>query len=469
MASTPQGVSMLPPIAIHSTLGQSRQPFVPIRGNFVRVFVCGPTVYDYPHLGHAKTYTQFDFIVRTLRWLGYDVFYLQNITDIDDKIIARSAERGISWRALADEFEQIYMDDMRALHNTAVNKYARATDYVPQILAQVRSLLDTGHAYRTNDGVYFDIASFAEYGKLSGRTQLHVDDAVSRIDDSVAKRNWNDFCLWKAEKPGEPSWQSTLGAGRPGWHIEDTAITETELGPQYDLHGGAIDLIFPHHEAEIAQMEAITGHAPLAKYWLHTGFLNIDHEKMAKSTQNFVTIRQALTQHDYRILRFFFLSHHYRSSLNYSEDSLTHARNGLKRLDEFLFRVDREVNDDAITPRLTQLRDAIVHALREDFHTPQALAAIYGFITEAHTSSLPLGRGVFRLFSELNGLFDFMELKELTNVACVEDEGVAALIHQRDELRARRKFGEADAIRDNLLARGIQIYDTTEGVRWRRA
>jgi cysteinyl-tRNA synthetase len=460
---------MLPAIELHSTLGQSRQSFIPIRDNFVRVFVCGPTVYDYPHLGHAKTYTQFDFIVRTLRWLGYDVFYLQNITDIDDKIIARAAKRGISWKALADEFEQIYLDDMRALHNTAVNKYARATDYIPQIVTQVRSLLETGHAYHTNDGVYFDIASFPEYGKLSGRTQLRVDDAVSRIDDSVAKRNWNDFCLWKAEKPGEPSWQSPLGAGRPGWHIEDTAITETELGPQYDLHGGAIDLIFPHHEAEIAQMEAITGRAPLATYWLHTGFLNIDHEKMAKSTRNFVTIRQALTRYDYRTLRYFFLSHHYRSSLNYSDESLTQARNSLKRLDEFVFRVDAEMDDDAIAPRLTQLRDTISQALREDFHTPQALAAIYGFITDAHTFGFPLGRGVFQLFGEFNGLFDFMTLREPTEIASIEDEGIAALIDTRDDLRARRKFREADAIRDALLARGVQIYDTPEGVRWRRA
>lgn len=457
-----------PLLTVTNTLGNKRERFVPIDGRRVRLFVCGPTVYDFPHLGHAKTYTQFDFIARALRWLGFDVFYLQNITDIDDKIIQRAADRGISWRKLADEFEQVYYEDMRALHNTAVDKFARATDYIPQIVDQVTRLLESGHAYRTKDGIYYDLTKFPEYGKLSGRRDLRADDAVSRIDDGFEKRNWNDFCLWKAAKSGEPAWETPIGSGRPGWHIEDTAITGAELGEQYDMHGGAIDLIFPHHEAEIAQMEAITARAPLAKYWLHTGFLNIDHEKMSKSKQNFLTIRDALAQYGYRTLRFFFLSQHYKTTVNFSPESLDQARKGLGRIEEFLFNADPSIDDVELSARIDSLRASIAAAVLDDFHTPRVVGAIFEFINAAYAEKVSMGVRVKKLFGELDGLFDCFLPGEVESSDVVDGRPIADLVRLREDLRKRRDYQGADAIRDDLLAHGVQVYDTAEGVRWRR-
>ncbi|PJE66556.1 cysteine--tRNA ligase, partial [Candidatus Shapirobacteria bacterium CG10_big_fil_rev_8_21_14_0_10_36_6] len=321
---------------IYSTLTKTVEEFVPINGMNVNLFVCGPTVYDYPHLGHAKTYIQFDFVVRYLRWRGYDVTYLQNITDIDDKIINRANENGFKWNELSRKFEEIYIEDMKSLGNTSVNKYARATDYISQIVKQVQTLIDKGFAYKTTDGIYFEVAKFKDYGKLSKRTEVKENDSLSRIDEDKEKRGWNDFCLWKNYKEGEPFWETELGKGRPGWHIEDTAITETEFGPQYDIHGGAVDLIFPHHEAEISQMEAVSGKVPLVKYWMHTGFLNINSEKMSKSKENFTTIREALKQYDFRVIRYLFLNTHYRSEIDFSEPTLIQAQNSVEKLNIFV-------------------------------------------------------------------------------------------------------------------------------------
>src|SRR3990167_2200903 len=324
-------------IKLHNTLSGSAEEFQPISPNEVKLFVCGPTVYDFDHLGHAKTYTQFDLVARALRYLGYNVTYLQNITDIDDKIIVRAREKGVEPSVLAQEFEKYHIEDMEKLGNTSVTKYARATDYIPQIISQVRRLLEKGIAYKTSDGYYFDIKKFDAYGKLSGRQSLAPNDAVSRIDENPEKRNSGDFCLWKFKKEGEPFWPSTLGEGRPGWHIEDTAITEKEFGPQYDIHGGAMDLIFPHHEAEIAQMESISGAKPLVQYWLHTGFLNIKSEKMSKSLGNFLTIREVLEKGSSPMaLRYYFLTAHYRTPMDFSWEGLEAASNAYRKLKEFV-------------------------------------------------------------------------------------------------------------------------------------
>ena len=275
----------------YNTLTRKKEVFAPIEDGRVNLFVCGPTVYDFPHIGNSKTYIQFDILAKSLRYLGYNVFYLQNITDIDDKILNRAKELGIPPKELAEKYEKIYQEDMRVLGIDSVNKYARATDFIPKIIKQIETLLEKGYAYKIPDGIYFETAKFKNYGKLSGRMELKADDAISRIDEATGKRGWNDFCLWKVEKPGEPSWPSPFGSGRPGWHIEDTAITEANFGPQYDIHGGAVDLIFPHHECEIAQMESASGLEPLVRYWIHTGFLNVDSKKMSKSLGNFKTIR----------------------------------------------------------------------------------------------------------------------------------------------------------------------------------
>ena len=446
---------------VFNTLTGKKERFQPLQESKINFFVCGPTVYDYPHLGHAKTYTQFDFIVRYLRSLGYDVFYLQNITDIDDKIIQRSRERGQEWDQLAREFEAIYIEDMTALGNTSVTRYARASEFIPEIVSQVDRLLEEGVAYKANDGIYYDLTLFSDYGKLSGRRELREEDAVSRIDESSDKKNWNDFCLWKAEKPGEPSWDTELGTGRPGWHIEDTAITESFFGAQYDAHGGAIDLIFPHHEAEIAQMEAISGKSPMVGYWLHTGFLNINARKMSKSKGEMKTIREMLKLYSGRVLRLFFLSSHYRSTIDFSETSLEQARNALNRIDEFLFRIDPDCDDADTKPAIDQISRTVSEALSDDFNAPRALAAVFDFIRTENVRGKS-GSLVHEFFGKLDEVFGVFKTGE-QNI----NQEIDRLIAERQRLRANKEYAKADQIRMDLLAKGIQLYDTKGGVEWR--
>lgn len=449
-------------VRVFNTMTKAIEEFIPIQGKKVNFFVCGPTVYDFSHLGHAKTYTQFDFIVRYLRWRGYDVFYLQNITDIDDKIIRRAQERGIPYQQLAREFELSYQNDMKALHNTSVNQLARATDHIEEILAQVETLVEKGYAYQTSDGVYYEISHFSGYGKLSGRTEIGPDDSVSRIDESAEKRGWNDFALWKLSKPGEPAWESPFGAGRPGWHIEDTSITEKFFGPQYDVHGGAIDLIFPHHEAEIAQMEAASGKKPLVRYWLHTGFLNLNAMKMSKSLGNFKTIGDVLKVYDYRVLRFFFISSHYRTTIEFNDTVLEQAKNSIKRIDEFTFNIDPLYDDIGDEGSVADLRERVTEALDEDFNSPRAVAALFDFIRNQNAKGKS-GKRTLAFLLELNQVFDFMKFEEEN-----PEIEIQALIDQRQAYRAQKDFKKSDEIRDQLLSMGIQIYDTKDGVKWRR-
>ena len=362
---------------LHNSLTGDLEEFKPIESSKVKMFVCGPTVYDLAHIGNAKTYTQFDIIARSLAYLGYDVNYLQNITDIDDKIIGRATERGVEPSTLAQEYEQCYLEDMKILNNISVNKYARAHDYIPQIISQVKRLLEQNFAYKISDGYYFDIKTFADYGKLSGRSALKPDDAVSRIDENPEKRNSGDFCLWKFRKDGEPYWTSELGEGRPGWHIEDTAITEAEFGSQYDIHGGAVDLIFPHHEAEIAQMESVSGQKPFVRYWLHTGFLNIDSAKMSKSKGNFYTIRDVFEKGFSPLaLRYLFLLSHYRTPVNFTWEALEAAQNAYKKLQDFRNKIqDLGMVDVGYKKQFTE-------KLENDLNTPQALAVLWTLVKD---------------------------------------------------------------------------------------
>ena len=446
-------------IYLTNTLTRQKEKFESINDKKVNLFVCGPTVYDHSHLGHAKTYTQFDFLVRFLRYIGYDVFYLQNITDIDDKIITRAKESGIGWKELTQKFEKLYTLDMQKLNNNSVTKYARATDYIEQIVKQVKTLMEKGFAYKIDDGIYFEISKFPEYGKLSGRTELAQGDSVSRIDENSQKRGWNDFCLWKFSKPEEPSWKADFGEGRPGWHIEDTAITENFFGPQYDIHGGAVDLIIPHHEAEIAQMEAASGKGPLVRYWLHTAFLMVDGRKMSKSLGNFYTIDDIVKKgFDPLALRYLFLGAGYRETLNFTWDSLTAAQNGLERLRTQISSLKSETSRTVLSEeketKVENFRNDFLEALADDLNTPKALAVLW----EMLKSNIPsIDKYEMALsFDEILGL----NLESgISNLEEKIPENVQELITKREQLRKSGEFGEADKIRDEINSLGFDTND----------
>jgi len=465
-------------LKIFNTMSRKKEVFKPIHGKKVNMFVCGPTVYDYSHLGHAKTYVQFDIIVRYLRFKGFDIFYLMNITDLDDKIIKRAKGNDETPKSLARRFEKEYYKDMKALGINSVDKYARATDFIKAIIKQVKALLDKGYAYKIEDGIYYDLSKFKDYGKLSRRTTLEAEDAVSRIDESVKKRNKGDFCLWKKSKPDEPKWDSPWFKGRPGWHIEDTAITESHFGPQYDIHGGARDLIFPHHEAEIAQMEAISGKKPFVKYWLHTGFLTVEGRKMAKSLGNFVTISDALKKHDTETVRLFFASTHYRSPIDFSQKNLEQSKKSLDRLYTTLENVQFMKTTDKVTPqekqfemRLQSYKEKFITAMDDDFNTREALKVVFKisnetnkFISRRKEFNVDVKDNILKIFKELGGIFGILQ-KEIKKEQ-LSDE-IKKLIDDREVARKRKDWKKADAIRAELKKMGIILEDTPEGVKWK--
>ena len=450
------------PIKVFNTLSKKKETFKPGKGKNVKLFVCGITPYDFAHIGHAKTYVQFDVIAKYLRYRNYDVFYLQNVTDIEDKIIERAKEKKENPIELARRFEEEYHKDMAALGVDSVNKFARATEHIKEIQNQVKALIDKGFGYVIeNDGIYFDLSKFPYYGKLSGRGALEAEDAVTRIDDSIKKRNMGDFCLWKKSKPDEPSWNDPwFNGGRPGWHIEDTAISEKYFGQQYDVHGGARDLIFPHHEAEIAQMEASSGKKPFVKYWLHTGFLNVKGQKMAKSLRNFVTIRDALKKYGPKVLRFFYISAHYKSPIDFSEELLEQAKNSLERLNDFA-RIMKDSKEKDDLKLIEKAKKEFIKYMDDDFDTPKALAAIFDFVKEAYKKGG--GRKSYELMLEFDKIFNVLNLEEAEL-----DKDLKKLIDEREKARKENDFARADKIRAQLKEKGIVLEDTKEGVRWKK-
>ena len=434
----------------------------------MNIFVCGPTVYDYSHIGHARTYLVFDMFAKYLKGQGFDVFYLQNITDIDDKIIKRAKEKKTTPQKLARHFEKEYLKDMKALKIDGVTKYARATDYIKEIILQVKILLKKGYAYRTEDGIYYDISKFKNYGKLSGRTFLQAEDAVSRIDQAEEKRNKGDFCLWKISKPGEPKWPSPWSWGRPGWHIEDTAIAEKFFGPQYDIHGGARDLIFPHHEAEISQMEAMSGKKPMVKYWLHTGFLTVGGQKMAKSLGNFIIIQDFIKKYSSRLLRFLVLKNHYRSPIDYTDSAVLQAERELEKIDEFINKLNLLRLNLNISSRLNlrKFEKQFEGAMADDFNTPQAIAAVFELIGQGNSLmddnllSRNDAKNILAFLKKIDGYFDFIfwpKQKEKPN------QEILDLVEKREGLRKKGLWQKADAIREKVQAAGWQIEDAKQG------
>jgi cysteinyl-tRNA synthetase len=462
-------------LRLHNTLTKKVEDFVPLITSKVNLFVCGPTVYDLSHLGHAKTYVQMDVLARVLKQNDYKLFYLQNITDIDDKIIIRSNEKEVSWEELRTTYQDEYIKDMGSLNNTSVTEYARATDYIDDIIKQVTTLIDKEHAYTIDkDGIYFEISTFPDYGKLSGRSEIKKDDAQTRIDESENKRGWNDFCLWKFSKPGEPVWDAPFGAGRPGWHIEDTAITEHFFGPQYDIHGGAIDLIFPHHEAEITQMESISDKIPMVGYWVHTGFLTIDSEKMAKSAGNFYTIREVIEKgYDPIAIRLFMLQSHYRSAINFSFDNLDAASNrlsnwrnvaALRHQTHDTLRDDDNKSTDERSVSLYATAQALAEALNDDINTPAGLVIIDEAFSRLVNAKL---QDIHQhAFTELLETIDeTLGLDLLASTPDISDDA-KRLILERQHARDNSDWKKSDELRDALAKDGIAIRDTSHGSVW---
>ncbi|MDO8424772.1 MAG: cysteine--tRNA ligase [bacterium] len=455
-------------LKIYNTLSQQKEIFKPRSGKKINLFVCGPTTYDFSHLGHARTYLAFDAIVKYLKQKGYDVFYLQNITDVDDKIINRAKEKGIPWLELSRNFEKEYLKDVKSLKITSVSQYARATDHIKEIINQTERLLKKGYAYEIKgDGIYYDISKFKEYGKLSKRTVEGAESATSRIDESVAKKNRGDFCLWKFSKPEEPQWKSPWGAGRPGWHIEDTAITEKYFGPQYDIHGGARDLIFPHHEAEIAQMEAVSEKKPLVKYWLHTGFLTVNGEKMSKSSGNFITIRDFLNNNPVRLLRFFLLKSHYLSPIDYSEKLIGQAKQELGRIDEFVDKLkEQKLKTKKANDLTAKARKDFNEAMEDDFNTPKALAVIFeliskgNFLMAENKLSLAEAKNILKFLKEVDSIFHFIFPEKSKGKIPSE---VLGLLKEREICREQGGWQKADEIRQRIKTAGYAIEDTKEG------
>ncbi|CDN88879.1 Cysteine--tRNA ligase [Hydrogenophaga intermedia] len=455
---------------IHNTLTRRLEPFAPIEPGHVRMYVCGITVYDLCHVGHARSNIAFDVARRWLEATGYRVTYVRNITDIDDKIIRRAVQNGESVRALTDRMIAAMYEDFDALGIARPTHDPRATDYVPQMLDIVRRLEERNLAYRSGDGdVNYAVRRFPGYGKLSGKT-LDELNAGERVAVAQGKDDPLDFVLWKAAKPEEPAdaqWDSPYGRGRPGWHIECSAMSCALLGETFDIHGGGADLQFPHHENEIAQSEGANG-VPLAKVWMHNGFVNVDNEKMSKSLGNFFTIREVLQRYDAETVRFFMLRAHYRSPLNHSDAHLDDARAALKRLYTALSAVKAaDVAMDWADPFAARFKAA----MDDDFNTPVALSVLFDLASEINRGKDPRQAGLLRALGGVLGLLQADPVKYLQGGGA-SDELVGAVIEakiaDRASAKLARDFAEADRIRKELLDAGIVLKDSAAGTTWER-
>ena len=486
-------------LRVYNTLSGKKEEFQPLVPNKVGMYVCGVTVYDYCHIGHARANIVFDIVYRYLQYSNYDVTYVRNYTDVDDKIIARANERGITSQALSEEFIDAFDEDMAALGLRKPTHEPKATEHIAQIITLVQGLIAKGMAYESAGDVYYSVDTFPSYLKLSKRNMEEMQ-AGARIAPGELKRNPMDFALWKTAKPGEPSWESPWGAGRPGWHIECSAMSSALLGETFDIHGGGRDLIFPHHENEIAQSEGASG-KPFVKYWLHNGFVNVNQEKMSKSLGNFFTIRDILKSYDAEVVRFFILTAHYRSPIDFSDQNLEESRHGLTRfyealaqLDKGLAKADKEAPQGAVpeslaepVARLTQLEERFRAAMDDDFNTALAIGhmfdavrAINRILAEVNTLQgrlqeiLGRGRDDLLRLGDVLGLFVSepsawlaRSAQEGLSESGLSAEEIERLIVERREARANKDFARSDQIRDDLAAKGVQLLDGPEGTTWK--
>ena len=464
---------------IFNTMTRSKEEFKPLEEGKVKMYVCGPTVYNYIHVGNARPFIIFDTLRRYLEYRGYDVTFVQNFTDVDDKIIKRGHEEGIAPEEIAQKYIKEYFVDADGLGIKRASVHPQVTENIEQIIEFVKELEDKGYAYAVNGDVYFDTQKFEGYGKLSGIKQEELE-AGSRIEVNDQKKHPMDFVLWKAKKEGEPGWTSPWGEGRPGWHIECSVMSRRYLGDTIDIHAGGQDLKFPHHENEIAQSEARSGKT-FSNYWMHNEYININNEKMSKSKGNFFTVRDISKLYDLEVVRLFMLSTHYRNPINFSDEILNQSKAGLERLYNAKERVEfiiSKLNDNAenadelkLEEELNSFRQRFIEAMDDDLNTADALSIIFELArfmnsNDNENTTKEIANKVLDEFNELTGVLNVVNKKHEEDML---DEEIEALIQKRTDAKKNKDFKLADEIRNELLEKGIVLEDTRQGVKWRRA
>ncbi|MCD2436150.1 cysteine--tRNA ligase [Acidaminococcus sp. NSJ-142] len=478
-------------LRVYNDMTRKKEEFVPLEPGKVKIYVCGVTPYNHPHIGNARPFVVWDVIRRFLEHEGYDVTHVQNFTDIDDKIIREANKEGVTWDTICNRYIKAYFEVMDKLHVKRVHIYPRVSEHIPDIIKTVEALIANGYGYVVDGDVYYRVEKFEHYGELSGR---NLEDmlAGARVDVDERKENPMDFALWKAAKPGEPSWDSPWGKGRPGWHIECSTMSTKYLGNTLDFHGGGSDLIFPHHENEIAQSEGATGVHPFVRYWVHNGFITINSEKMSKSLGNFMTVLDILKEYEPEVVRYFILNTHYRSPLDFSDERLEEAKRSLERLrtaQNNLKEIEAQINAGpdaeslALGQKVAEIRQGFMDAMNDDFNTSLAISYQFALAKEInvyHNAILagtkkPDGKlvdqihKVWREMADIIGILEDVPAAGQEGGAVTNEEAaIAAKIEERQAARKARDFAKADAIRDELAAQGIILEDTPQGVRWKR-
>lgn len=461
---------------IFNTLTRKKEEFVPLEPGKVKMYSCGPTVYNYFHIGNARPFIVFDVLRRYLEYRGYEVTFVQNFTDIDDKMIKNANEQGITVKELADKFIAEYFKDAKGLGIKEATVHPKATENMDAIIRTVQTLVDKGFAYESGGDVYFETKKFSEYGKLS-KQPLEDLEAGARVDVTDVKKNPTDFALWKAKKEGEPAWESPWGEGRPGWHIECSAMVNKFLGETIDIHSGGQDLIFPHHENEIAQSECATG-KPFARYWMHNGYINVDNEKMSKSKGNFFTVRDVAQKYAYEVIRFFMLSAHYRSVINFADELLAQSKSGLERLYNCLYNLEfietkakkrpLTETEEAVKTEILSFKNKFCQAMDDDLNTADAIAVLFDlakYLNSADKAAWPkelfeVSTGILHELGDVLGILNRSQEDTIP-------ESAKKLIEKRRIAREEKNWAQADAIRDELLSLGIEVADTRQGMKIR--
>ncbi len=456
---------------LYNTQSRKKEDFAPLEQGKLKLYSCGPTVYDYFHIGNARAFIFFDVVRRYFEYLDYEVTYVQNITDIDDKIIEKAINEGRDYSEIADRYASAFLEDSAALGIKKPHAQPRATEMMPQIIELIDTLVKKGYAYESGGDVYFDTSALKEYGSLSGK-QIEEQMAGARVAENLNKRHAADFTLWKKSKPGEPIWQSPWGEGRPGWHTECVVMSQHYLGESFDIHGGGIDLVFPHHENENAQAMALTG-KPLARYWMHNGFLNIDGEKMSKSLKNFFTARDILKEYDKEAIRFFFLSKHYRSPIDFTRELIEESHRAVQNFHKALesFDVKALEQRESMATGMPEVEMQFREAMDDDFNTAKAIALMFDLSRKCKDQSLNRTEqeAAAALLLKLGKVLGFFELEPARKEAEMPDISkklIELIIDYRKEARAAKQWAVSDKIRDDLMSLGIEIKDGPEGSTW---